>query len=253
LRSAGLAATKVAIELETEHGERRVRHWRHDGALRAAALSERSRWQLEGWLMDSRPPTGGLTLLRLAPEEVRPDRGDQLGFWGGATDADDRAARALTRVQGLLGPDAVMTAALVGGRGFADQVRMVPWGGAGEVGNGQFKPAGSKESPPWPGRLGRPSPAVVHQPPISAELRDPDGVPVKVNTRGAISARPAEVAVEGRRWEMVVAWAGPWPLEERWWEAGGRRRARLQILLESGNAYMVTRESGRWWVEASYD
>jgi HAD superfamily phosphatase (TIGR01681 family) len=38
-------------------------------------------------------PSGGLTLLRLVPEEVRPDDGRQLGFWGGDMALDDRAAR----------------------------------------------------------------------------------------------------------------------------------------------------------------
>src|SRR5581483_5311824 len=49
------------------------------------ALAERVRWQLDGWLSDAKPhgPTAGLTLLRLAPEEVLPDEGRQLGFWGG--------------------------------------------------------------------------------------------------------------------------------------------------------------------------
>jgi protein ImuB len=49
-----------------------------------------------------------------------------------------------------------------------------------------------------------------------------------------------------------VAWAGPWPLEERWWEAGRRRRARMQVVVEGGEAYVVSRETGCWRVEASY-
>ena len=101
-------------------------------------------------------PSGGLTLLRLTPEEVRPDDGRQLGFWGGAA-ADSRATRALARVQGMLGPDAVVTAVVVGGRHPAEQVRLVPWGDE----RGTPPPAGS----PWPGRLAEPSPAVVYQDP----------------------------------------------------------------------------------------
>ena len=48
--------------------------------------------------------------------------------WGDAGEERDRAHRAITRVQGLLGPEAVVTAVLGGGRGFAEQVRLVPWG-----------------------------------------------------------------------------------------------------------------------------
>ncbi len=280
LDSAGLACTRVAIEVETEHGEHLIRHWRHEGTLTVSAVSERARWQLEGWLGGARGgsggrasgptgPTGGLTLLRLTPEEVRPDCGRQLGFWGGQADSDVRAARALARVQGVLGPESVVTAVLGGGRGFVEQVRWVPWGddrGDEPAAGGSQRPrptagkttrrasSGPADPPaPWPGRLGNPAPSMVHQPPRPAELRDVDGDPIEVSGRGAMTASPAALSVEGGPRVAVTAWAGPWPLEERWWEGGGRRRARLQVLLESGEAHLVTRESGRWWVEATYD
>ncbi|HET9076800.1 MAG TPA: DNA polymerase Y family protein [Acidimicrobiales bacterium] len=253
---AGLAATMVAIEVETEHGESLVRRWRHEGALSPSALAERARWQLDGWLSGraGTSPTGGLTLLRLTPEEVRPDTGRQLDLWGGQADPDARAARAMARVQGMLGPEAVVTAVLEGGRGYAEQARLVPWGDAREDGreaSARRRPDAGRQ-PPWPGRLPEPSPAVVHQPPRPADLVDLDGEVVRVSGRGAISAAPARLAVDGGAAEVVVRWAGPWPTEERWWDRGGRRRARLQVVLDSGEAHLVCRESGRWWVEASY-
>ena len=73
-----------------------------------------------------------------------------------------------------------------------------------------------------------------------------------VSGRGVISSGPVILSVDAEPGERVVAWAGPWPLEERWWEGGGRRRARLQVVLEGGAAHLVYREAGRWWVEASY-
>ena len=256
LDQAGLATTMVAIEVETEHGENLIRNWRHEGALSATALAERTRWQLEGWLAGAAggPPTGGITLLRLTPLEVRPDAGRQLGFWGGTADSDARAARSMARVQGLLGPEAVVTAVVEGGRGFADQVRLVPWGDARQ--SIRRRPVGAKEDAdrptPWPGRLSRPSPAVVHDPPRTADLCDATGQPVEVSGRGLLSSEPAVLAVENGAFEPIVAWAGPWPLEERWWEAGRRRRARIQVVMEGGAAYVVSRETGGWWVEATY-
>ena len=71
---------------------------------------------------------GRITKLALVPEEVRPDDGRQLGFWGNDAGAASRAARALARVQGLLGPEAAMTGILQGGRDYTEQVRLVPWG-----------------------------------------------------------------------------------------------------------------------------
>jgi protein ImuB len=294
LEARGLACTMVAIEAETEHGERLVRRWRHEGMLTAPALAERARWQLDGWLAGGAGapggPTAGLTLLRFTPEEVRPDHGRQLGFWGGAADADARAARAFARVQGLLGPEGVVTAVLTGGRGPADQVRLVPWGDerhpgppvpesqvavqvpesqvmetrsvqAQPVKRSRRRPPRPIDAPPWPGRLVSPSPAVVHHIRPPAQIRDDRGEVVTVSGRGVLSAAPAVVSVAGGPWAEVTAWAGPWPLEERWWDEGGRRQARLQILLDSGlsnelshgPAHLLTREGGEWWVEATYD
>ena len=100
LAGRGLACTRVVIEAETEHGERFSRCWRNDGVLTPAALAERVRWQLDGWLTAPTDPdieeaTAGLTLLRLVPDEVVPADGRQLGFWGGDQAARDRADRAL--------------------------------------------------------------------------------------------------------------------------------------------------------------
>lgn len=274
LEHEGLAATMVAIEAQTEHGESLLRHWRHDGSLTAAGLAERARWQLDGWIGaggDTGGPTAGITFLRLTAEEVRPDRGKQLGFWGGVADADDQAARAFARVQGLLGPDGVVTAVLGGGRGFAEQARLVPWGdcreppsrSAGDVRLRRRRPTraggSSAETPPWPGRVCGPAPAVVHTTgtpmrdvEAGAEVLGPDGLPVEVSARGLLSAVPASVSVAGGAVRDVTGWAGPWPIEERWWDGGGRRRARLQVLLDNGEAHLLSRERGCWTVEASY-
>ena len=113
-----------------------VRCWRHEGALTPAALVDRVRWQLEGWLTGSECEpeddftTAGLTLVRLVPEQVTPADGRQLGFWGGDAAARDRADRVLARLQGLLGHDVVVTAVPCGGRTPAERVRWVPWGDA---------------------------------------------------------------------------------------------------------------------------
>ncbi|HEX2118329.1 MAG TPA: DNA polymerase Y family protein [Acidimicrobiales bacterium] len=100
----GLSATLVLVEAEWEHGERLGRRWRLDAGAagsRAGALAERVRWQLDGWMTGASVdrPSGGLTLLRLVPEEVRADDGRQLGFWGGDRAAAERVARAHRGVQ----------------------------------------------------------------------------------------------------------------------------------------------------------
>ena len=59
LATRGLAATRVLVEAETEHGEWLARRWRHDGGLTPAALAERVRWQIDGWLAGRPGPDGG--------------------------------------------------------------------------------------------------------------------------------------------------------------------------------------------------
>ena len=258
LGARGLAISCVRVEAETEHGETLVRRWRLEGAT-PLALAERVRWQLDGWRSESgrAGPTAGLTLRRRAPEEVLPDEGRQLGFWGGDRALDDRAARALLRIQGMLGPEAVVTAVPAGGRGPAEQVQLVPWGDAPSVLCGSSAPMPSKirkEQEVWPGKVPVPSPATVHNAPVRAEVVDVDGKPVTVSGRGAASADPARLSVDGGAWADVVAWAGPWPVDERWWDPDAhRRRARWQLVTAAGPAYLLAVEGGRWSVEASYD
>ena len=41
-------------------------------------------------------------------------------------------------------------------------------------------------------------------------------------------------------------WAGPWPLDERWWDIERRRRrARVQVVLEGGTAHVLVIGDGR--------
>jgi protein ImuB len=275
LAERGLACTRVVIEAETEHGEGLSRCWRNDGALTPAALAERVRWQLDGWIgaasdrgsgIPSRSErdheyeeaTAGLTLLRLIPDEVVPADGRQLGFWGGDQAAHDRADRALARVQGMLGYEAVVTAVVQGGRTPAEQVRWVPWGEAREP----LRPLVVDALPTaWPGALPAPFPARVLDPPAPAALTDADGNAVVVSGRGEQSGAPARVqcALLPGGGGAVRGWAGPWASDVRWWDPPARRRcARWQVVVDCGAeagdvACLVVVEAGRAGVEAIYD
>lgn len=246
----GLACTRVGIEAETEHGESLARLWRSDGGLGPGAVADRVRWQLDGWLNAGAwgdRPTSGITVLRLVPDQVVPDDGRQLGFWGGAAAADERAARGVARLQRLLGPDAVLVPERRGGRGPGEQVALVP---AHTVALGRPAPERpGADQPPWPGRLPAPSPALVHAAPPAADVLDADGEAVGVTGRGLVTAEPVRVGSS-----PVVAWAGPWAADERWWDpASARRRARVQVVLADGTAHLLCLEAGRWTVEATYD
>lgn len=255
LWAKGSACTRVVIGAETEHGERLERVWRAEGALTAAAMADRLRWQLDGWLQGSarHRPTAGISRLWLAPDEIVPASGRQLGFWGSDAATSDRASRAVARVQGLLGTGSVVVPEWRGSRDPATQIALVE---AEAIDLTVERPGAQRERVvgPWPGRLPTPAPARIHPTPSVAELVDAAGQSVEVSGRGALSAAPARLSVAGDRWTEVIEWAGPWPLEERWWDsARRRRRARLQVITADGQARLVVLEGGAWHIDATYD
>ncbi|HUA96618.1 MAG TPA: DNA polymerase Y family protein [Acidimicrobiales bacterium] len=248
LKARGLACTLLTIEAETEHGERLTRHWRAEVDLGPEEMGDRLRWQLEGWLAGTaaeEAPTAGITRLVFRADEVVPDVGQQMGFFGGVSAADRRAVRGLDRVAGMLGPDAIFTGACVGGRGPRERVTLVAWGDTGPT---------ERVAAPWPGRHPAPAPALVHRVLRPAEVTDRDDLPVEVSARGWLTAAPELISIEGGPWATVVAWAGPWLCDERWWDPRAHhRRARFQLASGDGVAYLCFVERNRWFIEATYD
>jgi protein ImuB len=126
LAGHGLSCTRLGVAARTVAGEELHRVWRCAEPLTPAGTVDRVRWQLDSWL--TKGGSGAVTRLWLVPEETVAAGMLQLGLWGEVGEADERAGRALVRVQALLGPEAVVTAVLAGGRDPAEQVRLVPWG-----------------------------------------------------------------------------------------------------------------------------
>ncbi len=254
LGAQGLACIRIAIEAETEAGERQLRLWRHEGALSAAALAERARWQLDGWLNAGAGgrPTSGVARLTLIPDEVVPASGRQLGFWGGRAERADDVTRVVARIQAMLGPEAVSVPERRGGRGPGEQIELIP---AAAVDLGEPRPATDAAwvAEPWPGQIPRPAPTQVFEDPQPIELTDATGGELTVTGRGDLSSPPALVRFGRGRRMAVTGWAGPWPADERWWDPlTHRRRARMQLMCDDGSAHLVSIEQQTWWLEASY-
>ncbi len=264
LEAAGVGCTRLAIHAITANGEEVQRVWRCAEPLTEDATADRVRWQLDGWLNRRREGRtvglpGPITMLRLHPVEVVSAAALQLPLWGSSGDDDRlRARRALVRVQGLLGPESVQVPVLSGGRGPAERITFTPLGD---------EPVPRADpSQPWPGQLPEPSPTVLLDDPV--ELLDASGNPVRVTGRGLFSADPARLAGDGRsgrlRW-----WAGPWSVDERWWEpdtsgrGSGRagRTARVQVLLEhpagrgevDDQALLLCYRQRQWYLEGVYE
>lgn len=247
LAGAGVGCTRLAIHARTADGDELSRVWRCADPLTEDATADRVRWQLDGWL--TRRRVAPVTQLRLQPVEVISAEALQLPLWGGAGEEDRlRACRALVRVQGLLGPEAVQVPVLSGGRGPGERITLTP------LGDEPVPQADPRQ--PWPGRLPEPSPTVLLDDPV--DLVDGDGNPVRVTGRGMFSADPARLIARGRddplRW-----WAGPWPVDERWWDPdrSAGRTARAQVLLERrsepGPAMLLCYRQRRWYLEGIYE
>jgi protein ImuB len=249
LMSAGVGCTRLSIHAVTANGEELNRVWRCAEPLTEDATADRVRWQLDGWLSNRTArnprPTAAVTLLRLQAVEVVSAEALQLPLWGGLGEEDRlRARRALVRVQGLLGPEAVRVPVLSGGRGPAERITLTPLGD---------EPVPRADpSLPWPGQLPDPSPAVLLDDPV--ELLDAQGNPIRVTSRGMFSADPARLVARGQD-DSLRWWAGPWPVDERWWDPdrSAGRTARAQVLLENERALLLCYRQRRWYLEGSYE
>jgi protein ImuB len=258
LMAAGVGCTRLAVHAVTADGGELTRVWRCAEPLTEDATADRVRWQLDGWLNTRTVvdrPTAPVTLLRLQPVEVVSAGALQLPLWGGLGDEDRmRARRALVRVQGLLGPEAVQVPVLSGGRGPAERITLTPLGD-------ESVPR-ADPGLPWPGQLPEPSPTVLLDDPV--ELLDAQGNSVRVTSRGLFSADPARLTSRGRD-ERLRWWAGPWSVDERWWDPDraatgtGGRTARVQVLLagrrasDPGTAMLLCYRQRRWYLEGIYE
>ena len=249
LAGDGRVCVRLVVIMETDFGERSERAWYRDQGLSATAMVERVRWQLEGWAARPEGLSGGIGLLRLVPDQLRSDDGVQGGLWGGRSQADHDAARAIVRLSGLAGEHSVKVPAWAGGRLPVERYRWVP---AASVDLEHAADRLDHDDGPWPGALPVPAPAVVLEQPVPIELLDDADQQVRVSGRGEVSVAPASIIVGSQR-QRVIAWAGPWPIEQRWWSSDrSRRLARFQVVTEHGVAHLVGIEHQRWTILATY-
>ena len=244
-------ALRIAIEAETEHGEtllaavaaRRRAHAGDDrraGALAGRRLAQPTRHGPTGRRAASRscascPTRSGPTTASRAGSGVATPRRRRPG------------ARAHWHVcRECSGPRRSSPPRHAGGRGPAEQVRLIPWGDA--------RPIPSPTSPRWRrgrARCRRPRRTVVPPSPHRHRRRRQATARRSVSpAAGAVTATPAA------RWATSTSPAGPG--RGRSTNAGGtppahRRRARFQLATADGGAYLVAVEGGRWFLEAAYD
>lgn len=240
-----LVCTALRVELIGERGEASERVWLHPRSFSAAEVVDRVRWQLNGALDSSAGQlSSAVARVRLSPEAVDPVGAHERGLWG--TGPDENVHSGLSRLQGMVGHRGVLTATPSGGRSPAERQTLVPWGDRPLVARDPKKP--------WPGALPPPAPATVYEVPRQIAVQDARGRPVAVDERGELSASPAIMLSQTGARRSLTAWAGPWPLEERWWDAAATRSTqRFQAVDGEGVAWLLVLDGEGWWAEGRYD
>ncbi len=171
-------------------------------------------------------------------------RAAQSGFFGERRGHDLRATTAAHRVRERLGPDGVLRAHVRGGRAPQDRVVLLPWDAP--------TPTTTNEAEPWPGQLPAPTPATAFRHPVTVGLLDASSRAVCVDARGLLSDTPTQLVFRAGASQAITWFAGPWPQIERWWSAR-RRRAHVQVVLATNQAFLLYAEGGSWWLAGIYD
>lgn len=266
-----LVCTELRVELVGEQGERSERVWLHPGSFDATAVVDRVRWQLAesdggdaggdrepGGAADAAAPRSasggaaplrggalrsGVVRVRIDPEAVDAASHHRPALFGSGP--EERVHHTLSRVQAMLGHRGVLTPAVGGGRWLGERQVLTPWGDRAE--------ATQERARPWPGSVAAPLPATVYRVPRRVEVLSRDGGAVGVDDRGSADGVPVAL-VAGRTRHDIVAWAGPWPVREREWDAARRRAAyRFQVVDADQRAWLLVCEHDGWSVEGRYD
>jgi protein ImuB len=234
-----LVCTAVRIGFLADDGAEVERVWLHPRSFTAAEVVDRVRWQLDGAGLRA-----AVTRVRISPDAVDAAGAHERGLWG--TGPDEGVHSGLSRVQGMIGHRGVLTAVHSGGRIPAERQTLVPWGDRPLLARDPRRP--------WPGALPPPAPATVYELPRQIAVHDARGRTVGVDERGELSAPPAVMVSQTGAQRRLTAWAGPWPLDERWWDpAAARTASRFQVVDAEGEAWLLVLDGEGWWAAGRYD
>lgn len=246
-----VAAGAIRLEAIDESGIVHTAMWRNESGIESAA--ERARWHIESWSLRA-----AICRIRLIPEGVVADRGEQLKLTGldgaMAIEARGRAERAIARLVALDDVTEVFQVKESGGRlplerAVLKRIDVEGFGGKDqflEVSKLHLKRRRDVHSSPWPGTL--PSPMPARTAPTSLNRFRV----IKLTDRQGTTGSVRIYSVDCRR---VVSAVGPFKYRLRWWRQSENVEQDLwQVILEDGTALLISCDtSGCWNVEAIYD
>lgn len=230
LGAAGKRAGRLVLALECENGD--VREVATGVAMPTAqptTLFDLLRTRLEGITLDA-PVVG----LRLAAEQLE-DGGVPLTLFAGREPDPDTLGIVLARLNVALGDGHALRPRVTAGARIERRYAFDPFA------------LTSGASTTWSGA----SPSAL---PASTTLQFRMIAPRAVSVQIA-AGRPALVGSPAQR---VMAYAGPWRIDEGWWAPAGRPAMRVardeyDVLLEDGTLVRIARERTAWSVRGIYD
>jgi protein ImuB len=174
------------------------------------------------------PPREPVVKVGLRAEPVKPRR-TQRGLFAASSPEAERLETTLARVRHLVGKENVGSPYLLNTH-RPDRFVMHPF----------LPPA---------------IPSTAIKPPAQGlrlclrRFRPPFNARVKLEER-----RPVHLSAPGI-WGIIVTARGPWRMSGNWWTEDAWNRDRWDVALDSGVLYRLFQEidSGRWFVEGSYD
>ncbi|OYO01178.1 DNA polymerase Y family protein [Enemella evansiae] len=258
LDRCGLVCAVLRIECIDDEGRSTDRRWAHPRWFTSREVVDRLHWQLrrDNPRVERRGPRAPLAEVRFVPEQVEAVGTHADTVFGAGT--DERVELGVGRLQGMLGPEGVLRPSVIGGRDPGRRQRLTPWGFADAP--AARRPARARAEPPpgsvqlpWPGSIPPPAPARILDPPIPVRVCDESGRSIRMTERGGLSGAPRWLLLDGRR-DAIDDWAGPWPVDESWWDPGSARQLiRCQFVAADGRAWLASGDAEQWRLEAQYE
>jgi protein ImuB len=228
LKSRAMATNEIRLTLTLETGPA------HETSLRLPVpmLDQKAFLRMLQLDLNGRPPAAPVVKAYLAAEPVKPQR-TQHGLFTPASPEPEKLELTVARVKHLVGHERVGTPNISNSH-RPDTFTMRSF--APRNSGGSIAIADLKDAPSLPRLCLR-----RFRPPRYAQVLVVNQQPVRV----------ISPTVNGR----VVMAKGPWRTSGEWWRPDAWNRDEWDLALESGGLYRLYYEndSGRWFLEGSYD
>ncbi len=265
LDNNAMMCSEIEVTTHLSSGEICNRSWRVETTALEQVIASRVLLQCQEWLLqkgleevsyvdehilvDSFPR--GITRIVVTATHVVPSHRRQVSLFGTDPASDENALRCIDRVKAIIGEQSVVELFLQGGRMPQETVKFQEYCKTLDdfISKDLFNHLDDSDfacTYHWPGAIVGKTPMCNFEQPIKARLLDKNNQPIKVHATGILESELVYIesaAISPGRQE-VKDFAGPWPLEDNWWDEKKRRRiCRFQVLCSSGAYLIVTKGS----------